>query len=280
MNNIKKKQPHKVVIIASFGAKSALKTAFMPANLKKRYNSCKVVLFSNSNWAPWAKLMGYDDVKTFKSNFVLKMQLILARPSLVIDLRDAAQFEALLTENESLNFKFNIDAMEYLKAQDEVIAEGLKNYIIFYNGFTFLEDKAFENKKWPYEIEFLNTYLRENNKKILYFYDQKKPAFVNPQVHFVDVNKVSSIKLIIYLEKAQAFYGTDSFLSLLSAVIGTPTTILQGPTRESNINLKNVQFLQSSVPCSPCNDNFECKDNVCMKVFTPKELIPEAELSI
>lgn len=288
MNFIEKKQPHKVAVIVDQGVKTAFKACFIASAIKGVYPACKVSLFSDSKVATWGKILGFDHVYTYKSKFILKVLLALNVRGVVIDLRNCPPKQLnqraiqLLLENKiavtALNYRLKVDAMAYHKHQNELINEGLtpKKYICFYNGYDFFEDTRFKNKSWPYEGEFINHLLKNTKDEILFLYDQQKPAKQDSRLHFMNINKVSLEKLVVCIEKSKMYFGTDTTLSLLASLLGVPTTVLQGPTSEVDITTNNTALYKAAVPCAPCNYDLNCKDNVCMKVFSPNEIYQKA----
>jgi hypothetical protein len=275
MNIIDKKQPRNVGIAISGGARNALKIGFTVSALKQNHPKSRVYLFSEDK-IPYEvrKILDFDGFGVIKNEFWFKLFLKFKRIEKLIDLtkEKSLQLAALkYIKIDIINQKIKMKTQSYMNNQNALLDLGLAphQYTVFYNGYRYLEKIEFQNKKWPYEKEFLIHFLKVNpTDKILYLYDDQKSPVQDLRIVTSKVEDLE--KCVVFLEKSNGFVGTDSLIALISSQLGIPTTVLTGPTTFEEVWGTKLTVLKANLPCAPCEFDFECRDNVCMKTFSPQ----------
>ncbi len=92
------------------------------------------------------------------------------------------------------------------------------------------------------------------------------------------VGKTSFFELYMILSKAKLFIGCDSGVSILASMLGVKSIVLFGSADENKWAWrgKNCIAIRKRLSCSPCQvlGKYKlCKEILCMKFLSPKEVI-------
>jgi ADP-heptose:LPS heptosyltransferase len=85
-------------------------------------------------------------------------------------------------------------------------------------------------------------------------------------------------RLAALMERASGFVCMDTGRLHVASAAGAPTVALFGPSRPVLTgpyrNARGAVTLHKNIPCAPCKGNdTRCKNNVCMQLITPLEVI-------
>lgn len=160
-----------------------------------------------------------------------------------------------------------------------------ENYIVLAPSNSHNQKKGINYRAWPFEHwrelirDLPNTsFVMVGARGEEAFFDHLKPY--PPNVTDL-VGMLSIPQLISVIRKGRALICTDSASGHIGAAVDTPTFVLMGPNNpltdspyQSDTNA--VYPISLHLPCSPCyktNTMKTCKDNICMSLITPENVI-------
>ncbi|MCX7956346.1 MAG: lipopolysaccharide heptosyltransferase II [Endomicrobia bacterium] len=140
-----------------------------------------------------------------------------------------------------------------------------------------------QHKIWPTKnfVELIKL-LNKNYNNIFFIFigsNEEKKYFekVSKDIdsEYLDLFGKISLKDIPYiLSICSLTISNDNGIAHISAALDKPTLVLFGPSNPIWFYPynKNSGFLYKKLKCSPCGIKTSCKNNICMKQITPKEV--------
>ncbi len=140
--------------------------------------------------------------------------------------------------------------------------------------------RAWENESWKELIRKLNNEVQVvivGNKGENEFFDKLKPY---PKNIINLVGLTSLVDLIGIISQARGLVATDTGTAHMASAVNTPTFALIGPT-PANVTgpyqspTNKIYIISSNQHCSPCYKTQvmkNCKNNICMKQISVKQV--------
>ena len=138
--------------------------------------------------------------------------------------------------------------------------------------------RRWQKEKWACLIDEIN---HKSKVKIILTGSEKDQEYISDIISLTKTpclnlaGQINLSQLAALFKLAQQHMGIDSGPTHLAAAVGTPCTVLYGPSRPERWHPLNNNYvaLSQRLPCSPCNEKCIYETNICLEKIAVQEVL-------